>query len=183
MKKTLRTKILEEATDLFMDQGFLATSTHQIAKNLGVTQPAIYHHFPNKEALYIEVLREFSSPVRNKLVNIMAQSESPKQALFEMSSHLTQSHPVNFNVMMDDMNKHLSEKAFGDIFRIYYETYFKSFEEVFTLLEDDLSPNFSLNLVVNHFLRGLSSYIINDPQDMLDVSTFVTLFLEGALKR
>lgn len=52
--------IIDYATTLFMEQGYLATSTRQIAKGLGITQPAIYHHFQNKEDIYIQVLQKFT---------------------------------------------------------------------------------------------------------------------------
>lgn len=52
-------EIIAYATELFMTQGYLATSTRQIAKGLHITQPAIYHHFKNKEEIYVEVLTTF----------------------------------------------------------------------------------------------------------------------------
>lgn len=183
MTQNLRTRIIQEATDMFMDLGFLATSTHQIAKNLGITQPAIYHHFPNKEALYIEVLTTFSSPVEAKLKDFIKYNEVPRDALIEMSVYLASSHPVNFNVMMNDMNQHLSDEAFQDIFKIYLKTYYQPFLDVFIKMKSNLNGQYTINIIVNHFLRGLSAYIINEPEDFLKVKDYVNFFLEGALKR
>lgn|SRR5690554_1623862 len=183
MTQNLRTRIIQEATDMFMELGFLATSTHQIAKNLGITQPAIYHHFPNKEALYIEVLTTFSSPVEAKLKDLIQYNEVPRDALIEMSVYLTSSHPVNFNVMMNDMNQHLSDEAFQDIFKIYLKTYYQPFLDVFIKMKSNLNEQYTINIIVNHFLRGLSAYIINEPEDFLKVKDYVNFFLEGALKR
>lgn len=183
MTQNLRTRIIQEATDMFMDLGFLATSTHQIAKNLGITQPAIYHHFPNKEALYIEVLTTFSSPVEAKLKDFIKYNEVPRDALIEMSVYLTSSHPVNFNVMMNDMNQHLSDEAFQDIFKIYLKTYYQPFLDVFIKMKSNLNEQYTIKIIVNHFLRGLSAYIINEPEDFLKVKDYVNFFLEGALKR
>jgi AcrR family transcriptional regulator len=39
-----------------MSRGYRAVSTRDIADAVGLTQPALYHHFGGKEALYIAVL-------------------------------------------------------------------------------------------------------------------------------
>lgn len=51
-----RRTILEVARSCFADGGFAATSTRQIAKQAGVTQPLVHHYFGTKEALFDEVV-------------------------------------------------------------------------------------------------------------------------------
>jgi AcrR family transcriptional regulator len=53
-KKYLKKKqnIIEVATHLFAKQGFDGTTTHQIAKEAGVTEPLIYYHFKGKDELF-----------------------------------------------------------------------------------------------------------------------------------
>lgn len=51
-----RLQILETATDLFGRQGYLGTTTRQIADHAGVNEAIIFRHFPSKEDLYWEVL-------------------------------------------------------------------------------------------------------------------------------
>jgi TetR/AcrR family transcriptional regulator len=46
-----REALLREAAAAFNRQGFHATSLDDIARNLGVTKAALYHYFPNKNAL------------------------------------------------------------------------------------------------------------------------------------
>ncbi|SHN47731.1 TetR/AcrR family transcriptional regulator [Cryptosporangium aurantiacum] len=43
--------VLRAAVDLFNRKGYDATSIGDLAKELGVTKPAIYHHFDSKEDL------------------------------------------------------------------------------------------------------------------------------------
>ncbi|WP_335872710.1 TetR/AcrR family transcriptional regulator [Bacillus sp. 2205SS5-2] len=45
------TKILDTAYRLFAENGFEKTSMSLIAKEVGITKPAIYYYFPSKNAL------------------------------------------------------------------------------------------------------------------------------------
>jgi AcrR family transcriptional regulator len=40
-----RTRIQDVALDLFIEQGYEATSLREIAEKLGVTKAALYYHF------------------------------------------------------------------------------------------------------------------------------------------
>jgi AcrR family transcriptional regulator len=50
--------VLRRAIDLFNQQGYEATSIGDLARDLGVTKSAIYHHVPSKEALLAAALDE-----------------------------------------------------------------------------------------------------------------------------
>lgn len=49
--RATRRKILVEATKLFARQGYHKTTVTDIANAIGMTQGALFHHFPNKEAV------------------------------------------------------------------------------------------------------------------------------------
>jgi AcrR family transcriptional regulator len=48
-----RRTIIAEATRLFLEKGYSATSMSQLAKACGVQKASLYHHFPSKEALFV----------------------------------------------------------------------------------------------------------------------------------
>lgn len=50
-----RERILEEARLLFFEQGYQGTTLDEVARQLEVTKPFIYSHFPNKAALLGEI--------------------------------------------------------------------------------------------------------------------------------
>ncbi len=50
--KTTYEKILETAYDCFATLGYEQTSLSMIAKNIGISKPALYYHFESKEALF-----------------------------------------------------------------------------------------------------------------------------------
>jgi AcrR family transcriptional regulator len=59
-----------------MTCGYRAVSTRDIAEAVGVTQPALYHHFGGKEALYVAVLEEELAAVSVEL-NAASRADTP----------------------------------------------------------------------------------------------------------
>jgi len=65
-----RERILDVALDLFTDQGFDGTSMREIAARLGISKPAIYHHFASKEEILMALhlrLHEFGKAALTRL--------------------------------------------------------------------------------------------------------------------
>jgi len=61
--KNTKKKILKVATTLFSQLGYRGASVRKIAKEVGIRESALYNHFTNKEAIFLEVAKEiFSSP-------------------------------------------------------------------------------------------------------------------------
>src|ERR1700739_3359739 len=56
LKYDRRLQLLSAAERLFADRGFLAVRLEDIGAAAGVSGPAIYRHFPNKESLLVELL-------------------------------------------------------------------------------------------------------------------------------
>jgi AcrR family transcriptional regulator len=53
-----RDKILTCACDLYLDQGLDGFSMRKLAREVGITAPAIYRHYDGREAVLADVLRE-----------------------------------------------------------------------------------------------------------------------------
>lgn len=51
--------IIKTALRLFLQKGYEKTSLNHIAREVGITKPAIYHHFKNKDQLFHQVLSFF----------------------------------------------------------------------------------------------------------------------------
>ena len=62
--------IVQAALPLFARRGFAETTTKDLAKAAGVSEPLLYKHFPSKEALYLEIQNfccRNSDPINRRL--------------------------------------------------------------------------------------------------------------------
>jgi AcrR family transcriptional regulator len=57
---TRREQLLDTAAQLIAERGFHGVSMHDIGAACGVTGPAIYRHFPGKDAMLAQMLVEIS---------------------------------------------------------------------------------------------------------------------------
>src|SRR3982751_4881139 len=55
-----REQLIEIATKLFARSGYDATTTADIAKAAGVTEPILYRHFESKQELFVAIVRSVS---------------------------------------------------------------------------------------------------------------------------
>ena len=53
---TTRGRILRAAAALFREQGFNRASMRDLADRVGIHKSSLYHHFPSKQALLLEIL-------------------------------------------------------------------------------------------------------------------------------
>lgn len=56
-----RTAILDAALELFSHRGYGATSMRDIAGTAGVSTGSVYHHFADKEAIFLALLEQFKA--------------------------------------------------------------------------------------------------------------------------
>jgi AcrR family transcriptional regulator len=59
-----RGEILDAAMSVFAEMGYEGGSMRQIAGVVGVTEPALYRHFPGKEALFLALIRAAAGRLR-----------------------------------------------------------------------------------------------------------------------
>ena len=54
---TVRERLLKAALTIFNAKGYAATSVREIVAAAGVTKPALYYYFKNKNGIYLELVR------------------------------------------------------------------------------------------------------------------------------
>ena len=83
-----REEILDITAGLFVDRGFAATSTRDIAEAVGIRQASIYYHFPSgKEEILGELLQRSIRPTLDRIEKIEilgAETGAPPEVLLHL---------------------------------------------------------------------------------------------------
>lgn len=94
-----REEMLMAAGDLFVRQGYAATSTQQIADAVGCTKAALYYHFKKgKDELYQEVFKSHCPDFGHKLVDCEAAA-SLKELILCLVKNMNEGQPERLNRM------------------------------------------------------------------------------------
>jgi AcrR family transcriptional regulator len=80
-KSDRRSALIAAAERLVAERGFLAVRLEDIGAAAGVSGPAIYRHFPNKEALLVELLVGISTRLLAGATDVVARADEPADAL------------------------------------------------------------------------------------------------------
>jgi len=177
-----RERIIEVATKKFMDHGYKATSTRKIAQEVGLTQPNLYHHFKNKEALYIAVMETVAEEAENDLRDHMnSDNMSLESKLDDMTTYLREQHPFNFYVMMQDLQEAISQETGYYLYEIFQSSYKQPFIDLFERHEDTLDSSFSTSEITSYYFLLLAPYI-NPNSNLyltLTIENVIEMFLHG----
>jgi AcrR family transcriptional regulator len=83
-KSDRRSQLIAAAERLIAEHGYLAVRLEDIGAAAGVTGPAIYRHFPNKEALLVELLVGISTRLLAGASDVVAKTSDPAVALDDL---------------------------------------------------------------------------------------------------
>ena len=87
--QTRRQLLLEAAARVFCVQGFKGATLRQIADEAGILAGSVYHHFPSKDALFIEVQHEGFRRMLKAIDEAVQRKRDPWQRLEALlSAHL-----------------------------------------------------------------------------------------------
>lgn len=70
-------RILSVAESLFARSGYDGVSINTVAREAGVSKANVFHHFGNKEELYLAVLRNARKRLTDQLEQLGARTDSP----------------------------------------------------------------------------------------------------------
>lgn len=95
---------MEAATGLFADRGFAGTSLQDIADATGLTRPALYHYFANKDDLLSRLVSELSEGPAEQLHELRVQPgvSSPERlrAMAFVVAFMQASQPARFRLLI-----------------------------------------------------------------------------------
>lgn len=79
-----RDQILDTAAELFAARGFHGVSVADLGAACGISGPALYKHFPSKQAMLAEMLVSISEELLRVGEERVAQADGPRAALHSL---------------------------------------------------------------------------------------------------
>jgi AcrR family transcriptional regulator len=92
-----RAAILDAALDLFSKHGFAAARLDDVANKAGVAKGTLYLYFPDKEALFEELLLSLAQPVLRRLEALSLDSSQPADLVLQRILQLFQEEVLGSN--------------------------------------------------------------------------------------
>ena len=152
-----RTAIMKTATKLFLNKGFGETSTRDIAKEIGITQPALYHHFNDKEVLFLDVMTAHGSKVRQEVNRVIRESESKgEDRLWELAKTLLRLHPKDIYEQWQSAGDLLSKSSRRKLNVIFMIDYIEPVSEFFKQPDIHIRPDVLPKEAAELFIASLS---------------------------
>lgn len=78
-----RDGILDRAFELTRESGLAGLTMKKVAERVGVTEPALYRHFPNKQALVVGIAERLAEKLLGPARAIAAETEIPPERRLE----------------------------------------------------------------------------------------------------
>ena len=83
-----RARIVQSALKLFAGKGYETTGVAEVCADAEVSKGAFYHHFPSKQAIFIELLQEWLQGLDAELGKAMNRSSTVPEGLMAMASEM-----------------------------------------------------------------------------------------------
>ncbi|MBC8403291.1 MAG: TetR/AcrR family transcriptional regulator [Candidatus Marinimicrobia bacterium] len=156
--------IFKEAARLFSEQGYERTSMRAIAEAAGVSKPAIYYYFPNKDALFEEMLAAAMEQVQETLEKIQKSSLGTAEKLTEIAVSrfaMYLEHP--------ELSKFLTDMAVWNIKKKIMLNFLKKHHGIHTIVNNIVAEGIETglfrseidpNVAATMFLGGLNMYMV-----------------------
>ena len=92
---SVKATIFKEAAILFSELGYERTSMRQISERVGVSKPAIYYHFSNKQALFEELVNRSFEVSKDHIKYVADSKYDPITKLTVLAKKLFESSKNN----------------------------------------------------------------------------------------
>ena len=114
-KQTSREKILQSAVQLFLGEGYEATSVNDICKHAGVSKGSFYHYFETKQVLFLSLMENWSGRVMQSVLGEpITEDSNAKDVLIQMPYQFNMAFaavPRGFPMLVDFWRQAMSDPA------------------------------------------------------------------------
>lgn len=188
-----RNHILETATQLFSKTGYDATGVADICLAAGVSKGAFYHHFPSKQAVFMELLNSYLNRIDSGFKLMRKEDVDVPQSILNMAGLaglLFQTADIHLSIFLEfwtqaNHDPHIWEAAIAPYRR--YQSYFTSLiqegidEGSIQPVNAELAARVLVSLAVGMLMQSLFDPQISDWQT--EARQSIELLMNGLARR
>lgn len=156
-KQKTKADILSLTISLFAKYGYDKVSMRQIAEAVGIKAASLYHHFPDKQALYIEALSLAFSKYADFMAESFSMQDGPEQGLRQLIHRLCVlvTEDTDFSRLMQREIMDGDERRLQILAARVFGDFFLGMNKLCLALAPDRDPHLMtvsiLGLVVYHY--------------------------------
>lgn len=181
-----RDRVLVAAYDLFVQRGFADVSMQQIADEASITKATLYHHFRDKQDLYLATMRMAFTKNHVVFMDQISQEPDVRELIGQIFNFLVNKSRTDMHRLMSDFHQHISEEA-QQTFWVEFPKPWRALEPVVQRCMESGSlvatdPRFVSQFIYSavagyaHILRTTQDF---DPTGEEFLNTFVDTVLHG----
>jgi TetR/AcrR family transcriptional repressor of mexJK operon len=106
---TGRERIIDAAFRKFADLGYSGVSMQQIASAAGVTKATLYHHFEDKEDLFVQMMRDRFTRSQARLAHSVDAGETFREKLVAYGNVLFSEERADLSRLFGDFHRYVAE--------------------------------------------------------------------------
>jgi AcrR family transcriptional regulator len=188
-----RSHILEAATHLFSKTGYDATGVAEICQAAGVSKGAFYHHFPTKQAVFMELLNTYLNGIETGFNLMRQETHNVPQVILQMAGlvgSLFQTADIHLPIFLEfwtqaNHDPHIWEAAIAPYRR--YQSYFAEMiqegidEGSLQMVDTQLAARVLVSLALGMLMQSLFDPQITNWQS--EARQSMELLLSGIARR
>lgn len=130
----LENRLIEKAIELLEVDGLDKLSMRSLAKAVGVSAPALYHHFDNRNALLVDMAMRGFSLLKQSLLDAINHDDNPDEKMKKVGVKMAlfaRQHPSLYHLMLGkrDIKSAFDEEIHYDGIREVYTVIFNLSQE------------------------------------------------------
>lgn len=176
-----RKELLIKSFDLFAEKGYGSITMRQLAQGLGVSTGTLYHYFPSKEALFLQLVEELD---RQDLLNFLSEAGNPSTLIerIETIFNFVAKNEDNFRKqVLLWVEFYQQEKAKLSKNKVFQTSWDRTTQTIADYLQvpDKAIANFVLNYLYGLLMRGIfEQETISYSEQATLIGKILTAYLE-----
>ncbi|VAW12639.1 Transcriptional regulator, AcrR family [hydrothermal vent metagenome] len=181
----MKEKILEKATDMFLNLGFKSVTMDDLANEMGISKKTIYAHFENKTMLVEETTMGLFCTISQGIDCICALEKNPIEELYEIKKFAMQHLKDERSSPQYQLQKYYP--------KIHATLRQKQFDVMKDCVVDNIKKgiklgiylkNLNIDFISRIYFSGITSIKDKDlfPQDLFPMTNLIDEYLEYHLR-